>query len=208
MRDRIITAVLVILTAAAMLAVWPRLVIRIEVVHHNGGAAWNFVSLPADGTRVQQFFTPQGDYLRKVQIDLGYREGDSGTVHFGIVDGSGEECFRWSGELSDMNNKGFTDIPVAVHVKPEREYHWYCYVEGKQGQTVDVYCTLEGTYLLPEDGKFIVQGMDTGCAGIVGYVYGVSPGKTAIMTYWAFLIFLAVTAHDLLIGTGKPGTNK
>lgn len=203
MKYRIITIVVIFFAVAAMLTIWPGCIIRINVEHHNGGAAQNVVSIPADGTRVQQFFTPQNDYLRMMQIDIGYEEGENGIVHFGIVDESGEEHFHYSGQLSEMNNRYFTNIPVAVHVKPECEYHWYCYVEGKQGQMVDVYCTLEGMYLLPEDGRFLLDGVDTGCVGIVGYVYGISPGKVAIITYWAFIFFIAVAVLDVLKGDRK-----
>lgn len=203
MNYRIKTIVIIIFAVAAMLMVWPGSIIRIDDTHHNGSAALNVVSLPADGTRVQQFFTPQNDYLRMMQIDIGYEEGEDGTVYFGIVDESGKERFHWSGKLSEMNNSYFTNIPVAVHVKPECEYHWYCYVEGEQGQMVSIYCTLEGMYLLPEDGRFLVDGADTGCVGIVGYVYGVSPGKVAILTYWAFIIFIAMVALDVSKGDRK-----
>lgn len=183
---------LIMLTS--LLLIWPGNIIKKEAVSHNGGDALHITEPLLDGVIAKQIFYPQYSYIRSISIDINRSEwaAAEGTLHFELYDAKEKCIYQWERAVNEVADSCFCEISVRKHVKASEEYSWQLYMTDCGETAPKLICTPEGVTSPIENGLLFVGGEVTECNAIVMYKYGTFVGKTAVLTYWAWILCVGI----------------
>lgn len=200
----------VVLCVVCLILIWPIGVIRTPVESHNGADGRISTGPLSEESYTEQFFVPQFSYLESMSIAIVYEEiqdPDSALVVLSILNSSGEKVFCVEKAAVDFPSSSFCEIPVGIFLKKGQQYSWTVSLKSDANEEIGLLATSPDVITPVENSVLYYNGELTSSAAVVDYIYGIIPGKTALLIYDSFILtifLLAVLGIRHLQGRKPP----
>ena len=197
-RKRVECIIILMLTVAAMLCIWPFCLVRrtTEIASRAGAEFIGTEATLQKGCELEQIFVAQEKVLHRMSFSVGY-EGtlpENGSLHFALKEAeSGKALVEKDIPFAEVENLGLCDVEVEKNLKKGKEY---CYVVTVPDEYAGL---IKGAYT-SEPGqepaghiRLSLNGEVIAGQGAARYEYGFPLNAKNVACIWAFLLVIGLT---------------
>lgn len=201
MTKKIINGLIIIVTIAAMVIVWPAGLLMQEYSNRSdAGEYLESAYIKGEHTYIQTFVPEQG-YLKSISIQISrdntFQRGAEGTLTFSLYDEKDQLINSSTQELNTVINKDYQEFTIEKKVEKGSEHYFEVTAAGSESEGPAVRLIAKESNDLTENQLVIFGGEEyPQFSTIAVYTYGKLPGVLGTAAYY----FLIWTISGILIG--------